>query len=328
MTKIEAHFEKHPNGGLASTTNSGNFGDDPFSAEILNGTATYDGTVAMHGTTSLRYDTGSTGDGYAAFYFGQFDATQAVVRFYLRLAGLATGTPAVTAICEFRSDDSATLSSIHLQPSGKLSLLDAGTGSTLYTTTVALVANRWYRIEHGLKLGTGSGQSKFAVYDGDATTAALSSYDSGATLTTPAGKTINSSVVGKLFGVSGSVQPAIWVDDWAVQDGTMTYLGPYSPGPVIIAKPNQGIAVIDCTQSYVGVNGDTLTYSISPTGSGISQPAPGIFFVPETPNATNYQITATESNGKTDTTTVTVPGQLPGGLGFQTKRYVGGTWVH
>jgi hypothetical protein len=183
--------------------------------------------------------------------------------------------------------------------------------------------NTWYRFEFALKVATTGGQIKLSAFAGDATATAFVAYDSGATLNT--GSTlIGSGVFGKLD--TATTLGDIFLDDWAIQDGTIGFLGPYLPGPVLIAQPNQGVAVIDCTQSYAGVTGDSITYSISPS-TGTSQPARGVFLVPETADAVTYTVTATESNGRTDVQTVSVPGQLPGGLGIRSKQYRGGTWV-
>lgn len=318
---VEAHFEKRTNGAAVTTANSNDNGDDPFNAFFMGGGATtdYDTTIAAHGTGSIKYG-GLTGVGgaYAGWYFGELNATQAVARVYIRFTVLPNGT---VDFFEFRATDNSSQCILKLNANGTVTFT-AG-GGNRYTSTTAITTNVWYRFEMGCKVATSGGQAKFSVYSGDATASALINYDSGTTLNT--GSTpIYTSVVGK--NVIGPTLGDFNVDDWGVMDGTLTYLGVYTPGPVLITNANQGVAVIDCTQSYVGVTGDSITYTISPS-TGTTQPARGVFLVPEKPDSTNYTITATESNGKTDVQTVIVPPQLPGGLGFTTKRYSSGAWV-
>lgn len=327
MVHLEAHFEKHPAGSLFTPVNSADYGDDAFPTEARNINVTYDNTVFMHGGMSLLFsDSGTTGNGYAAEYFGALNATKAAVRLYIRWQGLPP-TNSGHNFLALSSSDSTYLSSTVINDDGTLSFYTDTPGNAFRSrSTVALKPLTWYRVEHAISLATTGGQVKWAVYAGDTASSPLLTYDTGATLSFTSGtaKKIYSAVIGK--NNSGFVMPKFNIDDIGMMDGTTTYLGPYTPGPVLVAQPNQGVAVIDCTKSYVGVTGDTLTYSV-PAGSNVTQPAPGIFLIPEVSSTTALTITVTESNGQADSQTVKVPAQLPSGLGFRVKRFSSGTWV-
>lgn len=323
MTSIAAHFEKHKDHDLVSTHNWSDYGDDQLSAEARGSMDVwYDATIAAHGTGSILYwEAGNTGNGYASEYFGNFNASQAVMRFYIRLTGLPPANTGAFGFAEFRSSDSTSICTLDMDSAGKITFDGLGLANP-YVSTVALAPLKWYRVEVAAKVSTTAGQLKFAIYSGDATTSSIMSHDSATTLNTGT-KAINASVVGKNYG---GLVPRFNVDDWEVRDGTMTYFGPYVPGPTVIATANQGVAVIDCTRSYPGTAGDALTFSISPNDSDIKQPARGVFLVPETSNETTFTITATESTGQTDSQSVLVPPQFPGGLGFKQRVFQSGTW--
>ncbi len=89
--------------------------------------------------------------------------------------------------------------------------------------------------------------------------------------------------------------------------------------PSVVATVAGGYAVIDAT----GTTGTgTLTYTISPS-TGVTQPSPGLFLVPQGSTAATYTVTATDSASQTGNGTVTVPAAG----GFVTSVRVGGAWT-
>lgn len=101
-----------------------------------------------------------------------------------------------------------------------------------------------------------------------------------------------------------------------------------SSPPTAAATVTSNIARIDATGSTPSVNGDTLSYAISPT-TGTSQPAAGVFLAPMGTTAVTYTVTVTEvGNGTSSTVTVSVPAVSTSAAVVATSKVrVAGAWT-
>lgn len=322
MAVREANFEGQTPGTVIGIGNSSAFGDDPFTAVTVNAMTLAYGATAMHGSGGAAFGVG-TGVDNATLRYGAFSNARASMRVYLRLRNYPTNE---FQFCHMQNT-STTITGLNITPTGTIKVV--APGSTLvYTSSAAMSLNTWYRLEFFTTVSATAGQIRFAGYTGDATTALSGmAYDSGTAFNT--GTTLLDRVeVGKI--TTSAVTGAFDIDDYAVSDGTAAFLGPYANvAPTVRAVVTTGSAVIDCTGTTPGTPGDTITYSISPAISpGTSQPARGIFLVPQMASAVTYTVTASESNGQSKNLTVIVPGN--GGTtpsGSTPKTYTNGQWV-
>jgi hypothetical protein len=321
MVAREANFEGQTAGTTVGVANSAAFGDDPFTLVSINAMTLQYGNVFMHGAGGVTVGTGAATQ-YAFMRYGGFSNAKCVTRFYIRLRAYPTNE---FQVLHFQSSASVSLSGFNITPTGVVKVV--GPNQTLlYTSTATMALNTWYRMEFATTISGTAGQIKFSGFTGDSATAIGGmNYDSGTAF--------NSGTTLIAWADVGKITPsaptgAFDLDDFAVNDGSSTFLGPFaSVAPIPRAVVNTGSAVIDCTATTAGQAGDTLTYSISPSAN-TSQPARGIFLVPQATAATTYTITVVESNGQSKTTSAIVPAAaqttptetLP-------KSYHNGQWV-
>lgn len=320
MVTREANFEGQTSGTTVGVANSSAFGDDPFTLVSLTGNITLQyGTTAMHGTGGASIGAGAGGDN-AFMAYGGFANARAATRAYIRLRAYPTNE---FQVLHYRNGTSTTVSGVNITPTGTIKVV-GDAQALLYTSTAALSLNTWYRFEYASLISATAGQIKFSAYVGDNTSAlAGATYDSGTALNTGT-LTINAVDLGKI--TSSAVTGAFDLDDYAVNDGATAFIGPFAQlAPTPKAVVTTGSAVIDCTGSTVGQTGDTLTFSIAPS-TGTSQPARGIFIVPQGSSAVTYTVTVAESNGQSKTVTAVVPAQSTS-TDSVPKVFKGGQWT-
>lgn len=320
MAVREANFEGQTPGTAVGVANSSAFGDDPFNAVTLIAMTMAYGNTAAHGSGGVSFGASAAGQ-LAGLRYGNYSNARASTRIYLRLRALPTD--------QFKflhmTNGATIISELDITPTGAIKV-SGPSAALLFTSAATLSVNTWYRLEFFTTVSPTVGQIKFAGYVADSTTAISGmAYDSGTSYNSGA-LLMDKVEVGQL--TSSAITGAFDIDDFAVSDGTAAFLGPYinlAPTPKAIVTT--GSAVIDCTGTTPGAAGDTITYTISPNG-GSTQPARGIFVVPQQTGPITYTITAAESNGQSKTVTAIVPGSAgttPSGA--TPKTYTNGQWV-
>ena len=182
MATFANTFEGGTNGSTITVGNSGGTSGDAFTGTSVpaNSTVTYATASAFHGTLGMRVETTATN----VSAYVQQDVTAAnrnVLRFYFKIDTVPT---AVCTIAHVRNP-AAAAAQIAIDATGHLYVgSTSGTLITGTTSSSALVATTWYRLELGVTPGTTttSGVVDFAYYAGDSTTAIFNVTVSGANL--------------------------------------------------------------------------------------------------------------------------------------------------
>ena len=218
------------NGAAVSTGDTGS-GDPWDVVSAGSGTITYDSGNAYKGSNGIAITSGTAAD---RCYLGWEPAaapTKQATRFYFKFATLPT-----SAYEMFRISNTALSAprlSIVVSSSGYLRIgnyvgayINAFGGAS--TSTTAISAGTWYRLELGVDVsgGASAGIVNMDVYTGDSTSA-ISGLSGAAT-----GQSFTTTLPLTIFGRTGSLtdHPIMYLDDLAISTGTTTYLGP-SPTP-------------------------------------------------------------------------------------------------
>lgn len=296
-------FEGGTNGATITTGNSGGTSGTAFDAVTIGAAATvqYSTAEAMHGTTSMQIVNPATVTSFITY--SGYTATQMVVRFYVRFDTLPTGNGPIR-LCDVRTG-STGVTRIVLDTSNRF-LFQTSNGTTTLKTFSAISPNTWYRIEFATTNGTSGATIKMDYYVGDSGTPVEAGY------TTSAGNTgttanITQLVLGALAAQTGSA--TIYVDDVAVQDATLTYLGASTAPPTAAFTHTQSALALTVNGSTsAAVSPATLSSYDWDWGDGTSHGTGA------TPAAHTYSaagtysvvLTVTDSNGLTDTDTQSI----------------------
>lgn len=243
-------------GATVTTANSGGASGSAFDAVSIGAatTITYDNTQVGHGALSVKIDatTGSAG-GYVAWQSGQV-GTQSIIWF--RLCINVTASPAADAlIAEFYG--AGTLRCRLWITSTRTLKWTNAAAATIQTSTSALTASTWGRLE-GFVIGSATtGRVETNVFTTVDTLTAAQTQNSGA------GQNTGGPVDEVRFGNGTGVIATYYLDDVAVCDSG--YLG--APGVSVsnLTPPPTSLAAITGVTRTV-VNGTPAVVSAPTSG--------------------------------------------------------------
>lgn len=291
------------NGTTVTTANSGGASGTPFDLVSIGsgGSIAYSTTEAMHGTCSICV---ANAAGVLTYFgFSGYSATQLVTRFYVRFDTLP-GANGPVRLCDIRTGSTSVTRVV--VDTGNHLVLQTNNGGTTLKVFSPLSVGTWYRIEVATTNGTSAGTISMDYYLGDSTTPVETGY---ATTSANTGTTANLTQVyyGSAAGPAAAL--TLYLDDIAVQDGTLTYLGPALVPPVAALSASVLLRAVTVNGSASSATspativsydwdwGDGTTHGSGATPATHTYAADG-----------NYPITltVTDSNAKTATTTTTV----------------------
>jgi hypothetical protein len=305
-------FEGGTAGSALSTTNPPTAaGDTKFGVVTTTGTAT--GTVssadAAHGTKCMECVQTSTTSSTEFGTWSGYTATSAAFRFYFKVTTLPGSN---VVIMRSFNNSAVRWLSVQVNSLNKLVLQLTNSDTTVYTSTSAISANTWYRVEGSVTMGNASNAVvNFKYYVGDS----LTSVDAGLAITN--GNTGTGTQMADFrFGiVSSTIAFTLRMDDLAVNDGTTTFIGPsltpptasytYSRAGLTLSVDGTGsTAVSPATVSSYDWNwGDGTTHGTGSTASHTYATA-GTYSV---------VLTVTDSNALTNPSTQSVVISAPAG---------------
>lgn len=307
MVLIQNTFDGGSSGTTISEINSGGASGTPFTlVEIITGaTCTFQSTAAKHGSRGARI----TGSGAHAFVQHDIEANAKLsTRFYVSFPSAPTVT------CQLYTPRSVVnyIGGINITTALKLQVTNVA-GTPVFTTTAALTANTYYRIEISHFVATATtGAIQFKYFVGDSTTAVESFTTTTADLGT-------SNIINYRLGkINNGGSTPMDLDSITFNIGSTTLLGPHvdlnippnanagggaadvEPGTVITltgsasTDPDGSIS----TYAWSQTTGPTVTLS----GSGSNR----TFTAPYTTAGTvlGFQLTVTDNLGATSTATV------------------------
>lgn len=163
MAPLTNSFEGGTNGSTISTSNSGGASGTAFGAVTIDGgeSLTFDTSTAAHGSVSAQVACPTSGSSYVAWTSG-ISGTSATVyaRAYLRF----TGNPSATVnVLRILSAANGIMGTIRVNTGGTIGML-YGSGTLAGTSTGALTANAWFRVEVMVTAGTTTGVMTCRVY--------------------------------------------------------------------------------------------------------------------------------------------------------------------
>lgn len=210
-------------GDTVTTANSGGASGDAFNAITIGASATLTWSNArpQHGAMGIKLTNDSSNPTH--FDYTGYSATQMVARLYVELDTLPS---AGMRMLDIRTG-SVSVARVILNASNQPVFQTNNGGTTLKTFTGStFAADTKYRIEVAATPGNAAdAHLKCSIYAGDSGSPIEAGYDSS-TVTT--GTTSNLTQV--FFGSGAAIAWSgdAYFDDAAVQDGTLTFLGPYT----------------------------------------------------------------------------------------------------
>lgn len=272
------------NGVTVSVANSGGASGDAFSQVTITGSAMtyFSNNTASHGSLSYRI-TGGSGD-TGKLYIGNTASSEGTMRGYFRLNTLPSNAQTLYNI---QNTAFASMANINITSGNLLTVTDSA-GTILFTSSQAVTAATWYRVELQVIAGATAttGTVNFQYYVGDSTTAEETSSTNTANTTT-----VNAyrAQLGKIN--SGSTLDANF-DSFAYAHSTSVPIGPYSAANALptCSAGNDMVDVEPWTlQTLVGADNDPdgtiavrawrqisgSTVTLSGTGSTRTYTAPG-----------------------------------------------------
>lgn len=232
-------------------------------------------TTSRSGTYSQEL-TGSPGGGTYIYRIGYRGYTIPTGRwFYVRLYWKTSGLPGSTAPffnIEARTDQTGP--GIASSSTNHFTLADGppgGTVTTLATFAMTITANRWYCLEVGLNISSGTSTD-------DQVTARITDDVTGATETVTTVMNANHTSIPASFRVTNADSTKTFtIDDWAMNDSTVPtgYLAgqPYAqdgfpgPGKVFYLPPVSAVTTTGWTQSS-GFSGVSFVTMLGPPATG------------------------------------------------------------
>lgn len=225
MSLLQVDFET-PSSGTAITTS--NTSPDTLSSVTLGtgGTVAASNAASMHGSQAGLITPGAGSNCFIRLDSGNATTTR-VVRFYFNMAALPT---AITQLVRF--DASGTMY-VGITTLGELRL--QSNAAIVWTSAAALSIATWYRIEWASTANTASGFQNVAYYSGDNGTA-IDSFSSS-TVNAGAITTFPYAQIGKVSNTGNWT--SMYVDDFATQDNTTTFLGPAVQNATVALGPSR-----------------------------------------------------------------------------------------
>ena len=224
MTQVSNGFEGGTNGTTASTGNTGGPSGTAFDNVTIGASATltFDNTQVMHGSLAAKFVTpASAVNCFVMWQTPLFGSGGSSGQVWFRVYCYLPSLPASSALGLVRFRNSGTLcGGISINASGKVLTLNAA-GATQTTSTAAVSAGSWFRLE-GYCIGSATvGQIQVQIYTG----AAVDSVTPTETDTTAATLNTTGVINQLLFGNPSSLASfTVWCDD--LGGSTTAYLGP------------------------------------------------------------------------------------------------------
>lgn len=316
MTLRQNNFEGGTNGTALTTANSGSTSGTAFDIVVLGATATakFSTAKAAHGTKSLLVTPAGTGNYAAVVWTLAGTPTTMVARQYFYLNALPTD-PAGTMFSV--SGSTATdISAFYIFSDGT-PYLDSFGGSLYFGSAGTIAAGQWYRMEVMFNLGTSSttGQAKFLLYSLDSTTPLVNYSATNVNLNGGTGDYLTNVQFGHPY--SSSDTSSFYIDDIAINDGSVTLLGPVTATPPTVSAPQaqtvEPWSTVTLTGTYTAgsgaITGTTWTQTsgtaVTLTGANTTT---ATFTAPAAIADANIGFTfaVTDSNAQTVTGTTTV----------------------
>lgn len=198
---------------------------------VTAGGVTFSSAQKAHG--NLSYLIQPTSGSADVMWWSNFSSTQATVRLYVYFTAFPpSGSASEFAQFLITPLSFAQLARLIINPTGQVQVYD--TSGSIWTSTNAISTNTWYRFELSAALGGSAttGTINAAFYSGDSVTAIETFSTSAANLGTA---NIASFRLGRI-NANTWVDP-IYYDDVAIQAGTTTFIGPYTPPLAQVAYP-------------------------------------------------------------------------------------------
>jgi hypothetical protein len=307
MTLARNTFEGQTSGTNLTVALSATGGDSLTLVSPSNTTAmTYSNAQAKRGTSSIKVTTAATG---TAFLMGitrtANNAFASAVDVYL------TGYPTLAnlTLLAHRTSSGGSASIAINSSNNKFVIFDAG-GVIIATSAAVAPLNQWVHLDLRQVIGTGTTDGTI-VWD---VSAGGTSVFSGNPTNVNAGTTqLTEARCGKV--TSGAAMPDFWMDDFTVDDGRTTLIGPAaaSAAPTVSAGTNKTTTVGTAVQ-LTGTASGTVTYSwtlLSALGGAAATLTNAntatATVTPTAAGVLNYRLSATDtSSGGVGTADVTV----------------------
>lgn len=250
------HFDGASGTALTAASQTAATGSDAFDSLYQSGlTLSFDSAQKMHGTTSLKLDTPTSGtsSSQAQWAFTAAPITTISYRFYVRMSSLPSAAMGLMYISAAGGKHT-----IAIDQNGRFSWIGPVNGN-IPTSTLTAAVNTWYRVEGTIVVGTGtSGSVSLKVFAGDSTTALGTANTTGIATSTD-GSGITYVQFGKV--TSSPVIGDYWIDDPAISDSA-TAIGPYVPGnPSVIASASLSGSALSLSSVAVTYDNAAPTYS-------------------------------------------------------------------
>ena len=299
MALLRNGAEGGTNGTTITTANTGGASGDALSDISLgSGGLVFSNASSAHGSLSYML-TGASG---SATYLGWngYNDTSMATRFYYNVGSAEPGVQ--LTLLSVRSA-SAKVALVVIGATGKLSVQDS-TGTNIHNFSNPLSTNTYYRIELTTTVSASAASVACSYYAGDSTTASESF-----TTTTANTGSANITEVRIGSGASTTWTGSSYLDDLAANNGSTTFIGPYTAPGVpsaptgVSATAGNALATVTFTTPTNNGGASITGYTATATPGGATGSISGASAAPITVsglnNGTSYTFTvhATNANG-------------------------------
>lgn len=220
MTRLTNSFEGGTSGITISTGNSGGISGNAFDVVAIGSAATltYSSTEAAHGSLSGKYVTGASSVNVLTEWSTSLTGSSVSTccfRFYGYFPSLPSSTMVVCSILNGATE----VLFVVITSSGTIQLKYGSGNTTAHTSTSAVAAGAWFRLEGFVVASASAGQVSFSYYAAPNSATATESYTSAASLNTGTGITVI-----RFGNPSSQASYTLYLDDVGASD--TGYLGP------------------------------------------------------------------------------------------------------
>lgn len=219
MALFQNSAEGGTNGTNVTSANSGGNSGDKFNTVTPGtGTLTYDTAAAAHGLLGYNFTSSGTGSGVVSWNAVINLAPSVATRVYFNPG--STLPSSLLRLVDIRNT-AGTAVRVQYSATNHL-LIQNAAGTTLFTSSTAVSANTWYRIELAMSVSATGATINYDYYLLDSTIPVEAGYS------TTTGNTGTTYIITVSMGSAAAATNvgAFYMDDFAINTGTTSYIGP------------------------------------------------------------------------------------------------------